>query len=292
MKINGNEVKLIVADMDGTVLDHSNKDYFGLSPNTANQIKKWNDEGIYFAFNTGNMHDMVSFIVKQYAPTFNEYNRFFIGNNGIIIHDFLKDESHVEGFFDNQTVREIVEILKNNDCNFCINSDELEVAYFSNEEMGDYKLWKTGLIPDSDYRIFDDSVLENIKSPKIIMETKSHDAFDKAMDELNQKIGTDKFAAMSWKKGAADLIVPNFDKFTGLQRTIALINEQNPDKEPITLDNVVYFGDAMNDYSVFAKHKYSIAMGNALDEIKEIAYDVCDTVSNDGLIKYMNGLEK
>ncbi|KAF5295817.1 hypothetical protein FQA39_LY12990 [Lamprigera yunnana] len=47
-----------------------------------------------------------------------------------------------------------------------------------------------------------------------------------------------------------------------------------------TLDNVLYFGDHHNDLSVFENHKYAIAMGNAIDEIKKLAFDITDHVND------------
>lgn len=34
---------------------------------------------------------------------------------------------------------------------------------------------------------------------------------------------------------------------------------------------------------------YGIAMGNAIDEVKRVAYDVCDTNDNDGVAKWLEG---
>ena len=41
----------------------------------------------------------------------------------------------------------------------------------------------------------------------------------------------------------------------------------------------------MNDYHMLEVAKYSIAMGNAAKEIKELATDITDTNDNEGIYK-------
>ena len=42
-------------------------------------------------------------------------------------------------------------------------------------------------------------------------------------------------------------------------------------------EEMMAFGDAENDMSMFQAVKYGIAMGNAMESLKQIAYDVTDT---------------
>ena len=44
------------------------------------------------------------------------------------------------------------------------------------------------------------------------------------------------------------------------------------------------FGDQMNDYELLQQVKYSYAMANAVDPIKEIAYDIADTNDRQGVL--------
>ncbi|MEG0367429.1 MAG: HAD family hydrolase [Coprobacillus sp.] len=53
----------------------------------------------------------------------------------------------------------------------------------------------------------------------------------------------------------------------------------------IDFDNTYAFGDGVNDLRMFELVKHGIAMGNAVEELKEIAFDVTDTVDNDGIAK-------
>ena len=48
------------------------------------------------------------------------------------------------------------------------------------------------------------------------------------------------------------------------------------------------FGDGINDLEMFQLVKHSVAMGNAVEELKMIASEQTDTVLNNGIAKYLN----
>ena len=48
-------------------------------------------------------------------------------------------------------------------------------------------------------------------------------------------------------------------------------------------EDYIVFGDHYNDMEIFEYMPYCIAMGNAVDELKAIAYDVTDAVDNNGI---------
>lgn len=56
----------------------------------------------------------------------------------------------------------------------------------------------------------------------------------------------------------------------------------------ITPEECMAFGDQMNDYELLLSVKYGFAMENAVDSIKEIAYDICLDNENQGVIKKIN----
>lgn len=49
------------------------------------------------------------------------------------------------------------------------------------------------------------------------------------------------------------------------------------------LENTVAFGDSMNDYEMMSAAGISVAMGNACEELKQIADVVCGSVREDGI---------
>ena len=65
------------------------------------------------------------------------------------------------------------------------------------------------------------------------------------------------------------------DKFKGVKEIVELDNGN--------LDDVIFFGDGHNDLEMFKQVKTSIAMGNAVDELKDIASFVTKNVDDNGI---------
>ncbi len=58
--------------------------------------------------------------------------------------------------------------------------------------------------------------------------------------------------------------------------------------ENIKLDEMIYFGDGLNDLEVMKKVGLSVAMGNALDEVKKQATCITKTNNEDGIVKFLD----
>ena len=65
------------------------------------------------------------------------------------------------------------------------------------------------------------------------------------------------------------------DKYKGVKEIVELDNGNT--------DDVIFFGDGHNDYEMFRQVKASIAMGNAVDRLKEIATFITKDVNDDGI---------
>jgi 5-amino-6-(5-phospho-D-ribitylamino)uracil phosphatase len=60
------------------------------------------------------------------------------------------------------------------------------------------------------------------------------------------------------------------------------------DEFNISKDGIIAFGDDVNDKEMFLNCGISIAMNNAIDEIKAIADYICDSNNNDGVAKWLD----
>lgn len=76
---------------------------------------------------------------------------------------------------------------------------------------------------------------------------------------------------------AGQLIVEPAEKYKGILEMVELMGGNK--------DNIVTFGDGLNDISMIEQAPLGIAMGNAIDELKEKATYVTDTCDNDGIYK-------
>ncbi len=74
----------------------------------------------------------------------------------------------------------------------------------------------------------------------------------------------------------------------GVNKGTGLLNLQQ--KLAINLEDCYVFGDAMNDYEMFKVAPNRICVANAVDELKAVATNVTDDVSENGVANYLNQL--
>ena len=51
---------------------------------------------------------------------------------------------------------------------------------------------------------------------------------------------------------------------------------------------ILYFGDGLNDLEVMNSNVYSVAMGNALPEVKKVSKEITLTNNEDGIGKFLS----
>lgn len=78
---------------------------------------------------------------------------------------------------------------------------------------------------------------------------------------------------------SADVSFKDFDKSNGIKYVCNYLN--------IPIKNTIAFGDGYNDISMFKTVHKSIAMGNAIDDLKCIASYVTDNIFDDGIYNAM-----
>ena len=74
---------------------------------------------------------------------------------------------------------------------------------------------------------------------------------------------------------------------TGVSKHSAILDVLKTNNYP---DYYIAFGDSMNDYEMLNHAPISVAMGNAVDEIKKIAHYITDDVDQDGIAKMLKQL--
>jgi hydroxymethylpyrimidine pyrophosphatase-like HAD family hydrolase len=71
------------------------------------------------------------------------------------------------------------------------------------------------------------------------------------------------------------LIIEPDDKYKGILKAVELM-QGNP-------DDVIVFGDGINDIKMFQQAPFSIAMGNAVEEVKALASYITTDSDDDGV---------
>lgn len=92
----------------------------------------------------------------------------------------------------------------------------------------------------------------------------------------------DDFTIVPYETGLIrmDVYCQGFKKGTACQHIYKKLN--------IDYEDTYAFGDGVNDIEMFQLVKHGIAMSNAVDQLKEVASEVTDSVSNNGVANYLN----
>ena len=88
--------------------------------------------------------------------------------------------------------------------------------------------------------------------------------------------------AYRWHPAFIDAVRKGVSKATGVDLMLKHYG--------IRLDEALVFGDGGNDIAMLDHVPHSVAMGNASDEVKRHARYVTDTVDNDGIAKFLEGI--
>lgn len=239
------KVKLILCDLDGTLLDDRKK----IDPEIKEIIQ---EKKLLFTLVSGrNLEQVLTYvdILDIRIP--------FITNNGASV--CLGKEKLNTLFLDKAYIKDILMFLKDYNMSFLVNCDSGVYAYGNDSLIQQFKLRSIGKCPVFDnfpmFNLFE----ENIE--KIIMSNSD----DKLMSEVSN-ILNDKF--------------PNTHCVQSEGRAFTLTNKRASkgnsikwllDYLGIEKEYVVAFGDNFNDISMFKNVKYSVAMDNAVSEVKQNA---------------------
>ena len=82
----------------------------------------------------------------------------------------------------------------------------------------------------------------------------------------------------AWWNRAADIIPADGGKGLGVEKIL--------DYYHLTREEAIAFGDGTNDIEMLQAVGHGVAMGNATDNVKEIADDICGCVAEDGIYDY------
>ena len=104
-----------------------------------------------------------------------------------------------------------------------------------------------------------------------------------SVEEIGQITEKLNAKAVWWNEQSVDVIPLEGGKDRGIEALLETLGLRN--------DEIIVFGDGMNDVPMFALTPYSVAMGNAIDEVKTNAAYVTNDIDDDGIynaLKHFN----
>lgn len=275
-------IKLIALDLDGTLLTSEKT----INEETKQRLLKAQKQGIIITIATGRDKGGIDFV---YEPLQLEHvgNNYVAGVNGQIIYNFKKKEYFVDEVLNGNDAKKVMKLGK--EYNFevisCCGYDNYDYISKRLKTMKKIRSMVFGQpmdygfnqgkrnfiqIDSADYEITQDI------NKLVLIQTASF--FKKHLAHLRKELSAYDLLAVgpAWVE-----VMPK-----GVSKASALLRIGR--ELGISTDEMMAFGDAENDLEMIKTVKYGIAMGNAMDSLKEAAYDITDTNDNMGIAKALD----
>lgn len=267
--------KLIVTDMDGTVLGEDHK----ITEKNKIALKEAEKMGIKVVFATGRFHDSA----KEHV-TFLDNTMPIISSNGSIIKHPITNEVLYSKFIDKDICLKIMDIIDEYNLRYQVYTDEkIFQKYETEEEKRFMKEFIQKNFSDKAEIIFKKDLREDVKSSNVlkfnVMEMEKEDLLDKVRADL--KFVNNIEITSSWK-GNLEMMSEGSHKGNAVEYLSNLLK--------IDREQIMAFGDNYNDLSMIEFAGTGVAMGNAEEDVKKIANHVTDKNGDSGVAKAINDL--
>lgn len=261
-------IKLVVSDIDGTLVPDGSHE---INQEIFSVIRQLKEKGVQFVAASGRQFISMKRLFEPVAEDI-----LYITDGGTIVRDchHIMDCSVME----EQDVKKITEdILTVEDCDVILCGKE---SVYVMDEKTEMSCW----LKDSYH--FDLTEIKNLN--------------EKFPDEM---VKVSMYHKNDAEHMAEQLLIPNWgDKYQISCAGVMWMDCTNKDankgtalqylqkKLHISKEETMVFGDNLNDIEMLQEAYYSVAIGNAREEVKKAARFVADTNVNDGVLKELKKL--
>ena len=248
--------KFFFFDIDGTLTDIMT---FQVVPSAIEAIRRLEEKGHICALATGRAH----FRARQFMDDHGFKNMVCEGGNCLVIDGKIV----VDDALDQSLVMSIYEKAKALDLEVAASFDDTDIRSAKDEKfilnVGNTRpFMKMNIDPDFD---------QNLTAGKV------RRLFLESIPEKIAQIDEVRQLGMYPMKMYNFTIIESDDKYKGIRRMVEMLGGDEKD--------VVVFGDGINDCRMMKEAAFGIAMGNACDQLKEIADYVTADSTDDGVLK-------
>lgn len=270
-------IQCLVFDLDGTLLTSQNK----ISPKTQKIIKKCHQAGIQICLCSGRDYQEILPYAKQLGI---ESSGYICAMNGAMIYDLFTQTQIESRAFTNDELHEIIAVAKQNKAHVLFAEKGYSYWYipFISRFYSQLHAFFHPQANINHFKAFASQVkmiyhVNEIDQPfhKAIFSNKA-----KKLKKISHQLeNTQTLSAFFSAKDILDIVPLGVSKGKALQTIMKQLQLQR--------DEVLGFGDSLNDLSFFQEITYSVAMGNAFEEVKAMAHDITDTNDQDGIVKML-----
>ena len=261
-------VKLIASDIDGTLVpDGSDK----INPEIFRVITQLKRQGIYFVAASGRQWKSIE---RLFEPVKDQI--FYIAENGAYV-----GARGRELFTFPMKPEEVKEIIRDvrgiPDCDLMLSGRDVIYIESKNQTFIDYLIlgYHNEVKMVENLEEVDDMII------KASIYHQGYNAFQAAGKVMLPKWGA-RLKVVTAGREWLDIMERHVNKGAALkeiQESLGVLPEET-----------MAFGDNLNDIELLERAKYSYAIGNAREEVKEAADYITDTNVNDGVLKVIRTL--
>lgn len=244
-------IKLVASDMDGTLLDGQGE----TPPETYDLVRRLDAAGIRFVAASGRRLDTLR---EQFAPVVDRMD--FVASNGaqVVVDGKLVDLE----LFSHAAVRRLAHAVALFDTLHLALFDDVRSYLLDDERCFEREIDKNLPLP---VRVYD------VPEPEVGIVKASVYCDDAVMDmayALARELGDEFVFAPSGSRWI-DVMQRGVNKATGIEQVL--------EARGLAFDEVMAFGDSMNDYELLRRVGVSCAMGNGRSAIRQISDRVLGT---------------
>lgn len=255
-------IKMIFIDIDGTLYNSEKQ----VTEYTKNVLTKAKNKGIYVVLCSGRTNKDVCEISKDVNAS-----KYVIASNGAFVYNYVDDVDIFESVMEKENLEKMW-ILCEKEKKWELIIESKEQAYI-NELMFRRR-------PERFVKINKIDDISNKKIFQMVINIEESGKYDKVKEILEKET---KIWTPNYGKGTRtaffDINNKNIDKGIGIQHLIKDLG--------IKKEETIGFGDGVNDLAMFRECKIGVAMGNAEQELKNMADYITLKNDEDGVAKFI-----
>ncbi len=256
--------KIISLDIDGTLYDSNKK----VLPKTRDVLIKAQQAGHIICLNSGRPTAGLVPVADQLEMS--KYHGMFLSYNGAIVTDSTTGKIIYSNLIPNELAKKLLKHIENLPVNpivddtvtiYTTDPESYQVPYES--QSNNLKIKKVNNLLDS----------IDFNPPKILI-TAPPEILQNEVEKISEPFKSELDFVRS-TPFYFEATMPNVSKANALRKACEVLN--------ISIEDIIAFGDEQNDIPMFKLAGYSVAMGNAIDEIKSLANEVTKSNDEDGI---------
>lgn len=269
--------KLLCLDLDGTLL-RSDKT---ISKETSTYLKKISKIGIKSVIITGRHYDFAKYLTKDLGQ-----DKYIAANNGAGIFDEKNDQTIIKNYIDDSISRSVIKLAMENKFETMAYVNVLEKGFdlYSNrpnyeEYMGSIVRSKASIRKLTSPTSLNDVLSVVIKAQRHELEKLESIIASRYDDEVNYHILGSKYQPVC----LLEIMDKRANKWIAVKELASRLG--------IEKDNIISFGDEINDLEMVRNSGLGFAMKNSIDLLKSYAKATTKyTNDEDGVIRTLKEL--